>query len=161
RMYLLKTSEGTPNPATWPRWRGPLAYGQATADRTWLMGHQSRSGQPPLRPGCLGLCRYGVTRLLRSARRGLRSGGCRGGSAGRVSWVSGAGAGSEGWRLVLGTLVLLGTPWRVCCWGLLLSPVGRALALGLALSLARPGLVLVVQVEDLFGGGVAGGSAAA
>src|SRR5699024_7663616 len=30
------------NPATWPRWRGPLAYGQATADRTWLMGRQSR-----------------------------------------------------------------------------------------------------------------------
>ena len=34
RMYLLKTSEGTPKPATWPMWRGPLAYGQATADRT-------------------------------------------------------------------------------------------------------------------------------
>ena len=38
RMYLLKTSEGTPKPATWPMWRGPLAYGQATADRTWVMG---------------------------------------------------------------------------------------------------------------------------
>ena len=25
RMYRLKTSEGTPKPATWPRWRGPLA----------------------------------------------------------------------------------------------------------------------------------------
>ncbi len=37
RMYLLNTSEGTPNPATWPMWRGPLAYGQATADRTRLM----------------------------------------------------------------------------------------------------------------------------
>ena len=37
RMYRLKTSEGTPKPATWPMWRGPLAYGQATADRTWLM----------------------------------------------------------------------------------------------------------------------------
>src|SRR4051812_37024689 len=37
RMYLLKTSEGTPNPATWPMWRGPLAYGQATADRTCVM----------------------------------------------------------------------------------------------------------------------------
>ena len=34
RMYLLKTSEGTPKPATWPMWRGPLVYGQATADRT-------------------------------------------------------------------------------------------------------------------------------
>ena len=34
RMYLLKTSEGTPKPATWPMWRGPLAYGQATAERT-------------------------------------------------------------------------------------------------------------------------------
>ncbi len=38
RMYLLNTSEGTPKPATWPMWRGPLAYGQATADRTWVMG---------------------------------------------------------------------------------------------------------------------------
>ena len=38
RMYRLKTSEGTPKPATWPMWRGPLAYGQATADRTLLMG---------------------------------------------------------------------------------------------------------------------------
>ena len=37
RMYRLKTSEGTPKPATWPMWRGPLAYGQATADRTLLM----------------------------------------------------------------------------------------------------------------------------
>ena len=37
RMYRLKTSEGTPKPATWPMWRGPLAYGQATADRTWVM----------------------------------------------------------------------------------------------------------------------------
>jgi hypothetical protein len=26
-------SEGTPKPATWPMWRGPLAYGQATATR--------------------------------------------------------------------------------------------------------------------------------
>ena len=34
RMYRLNTSEGTPKPATWPMWRGPLAYGQATADRT-------------------------------------------------------------------------------------------------------------------------------
>src|SRR6478752_7609124 len=38
RMYRLKTSEGTPKPATWPMWRGPFAYGQATADRTLLMG---------------------------------------------------------------------------------------------------------------------------
>src|SRR6478609_7497245 len=37
RMYRLKTSEGTPKPATWPMWRGPLAYGQATADRTCVM----------------------------------------------------------------------------------------------------------------------------
>src|SRR6478736_63114 len=29
RMYRLKTSEGTPKPATWPMWRGPLVYGQA------------------------------------------------------------------------------------------------------------------------------------
>src|SRR5687768_4347941 len=26
-------SAGTPKPATWPMWRGPLAYGQATATR--------------------------------------------------------------------------------------------------------------------------------
>src|SRR5680860_1357981 len=32
-MYRLKTSDGTPNPATWPMCRGPLAYGQATAER--------------------------------------------------------------------------------------------------------------------------------
>ena len=38
RMYREKTSEGTPKPATWPMWRGPLAYGQATAERTWVMG---------------------------------------------------------------------------------------------------------------------------
>ena len=37
RMYRLKTSEGTPKPATWPMWRGPFAYGQATADSTLLM----------------------------------------------------------------------------------------------------------------------------
>ncbi len=37
RMYRLNTSEGTPKPATWPMWRGPLAYGQATADRTLLI----------------------------------------------------------------------------------------------------------------------------
>ncbi len=37
RMYRAKTSEGTPNPDTWPMWRGPFAYGQATAARTWLM----------------------------------------------------------------------------------------------------------------------------
>src|SRR4051794_26805038 len=47
RMYRLKTSEGTPNPATWPMWRGPLAYGQATADRTLLM-----SGDPMVRVAC-------------------------------------------------------------------------------------------------------------
>src|SRR5690242_12477372 len=33
RWYLANTSEGTPNPATWPMWRGPLAYGHATATR--------------------------------------------------------------------------------------------------------------------------------
>src|SRR4051812_25417895 len=44
RMYLLKTSEGTPKPATWPMWRGPLVYGQATADRTWLMASNPRRG---------------------------------------------------------------------------------------------------------------------
>src|SRR3954452_2308732 len=43
RMYLLNTSDGTPKPATWPMWRGPLAYGQATAlstfdGRTRVMG---------------------------------------------------------------------------------------------------------------------------
>src|SRR3954451_23403640 len=26
-------SDGTPKPATWPMWRGPLAYGHATATR--------------------------------------------------------------------------------------------------------------------------------
>src|SRR5215469_3150905 len=30
RWYRANTSEGTPKPATWPMWRGPLAYGQAT-----------------------------------------------------------------------------------------------------------------------------------
>ena len=25
RWYRLNTSDGTPNPATWPMWRGPLA----------------------------------------------------------------------------------------------------------------------------------------
>jgi hypothetical protein len=33
RMYREKTSEGTPKPETCPMWRGPLAYGQATAVR--------------------------------------------------------------------------------------------------------------------------------
>src|SRR5687768_11368894 len=50
RMYRLKTSEGTPNPATWPRWRGPLAYGQATAERTF-MGPDPRRHGSPSRPG--------------------------------------------------------------------------------------------------------------
>ena len=36
RMYRLKTSEGTPNPAMWPRCRGPFAYGQATAESTFI-----------------------------------------------------------------------------------------------------------------------------
>src|SRR3954453_20361764 len=35
RWYRLKTSDGTPKPATWPMWRGPLAYGQAPAVRMW------------------------------------------------------------------------------------------------------------------------------
>src|SRR6188508_2365476 len=46
RMYRLKTSEGTPNPATWPRWRGPLAYGQATAERTFMGPDPRRRRQP-------------------------------------------------------------------------------------------------------------------
>ncbi len=47
RMNLLKTSEGTPKPATWPMWRGPLVYGQATADRTWLMRSNPRCVPEP------------------------------------------------------------------------------------------------------------------
>jgi hypothetical protein len=31
-------SDGTPNPATWPMWRGPDAYGQATAARIFRGG---------------------------------------------------------------------------------------------------------------------------
>src|SRR6266436_5317488 len=31
-----RTSAGTAKPATWPMWRGPLAYGQAGATRTVL-----------------------------------------------------------------------------------------------------------------------------
>src|SRR5699024_7600028 len=45
RMYREKTSEGTPKPATWPMWRGPLAYGQATADRTVLIAVDSKGGR--------------------------------------------------------------------------------------------------------------------
>jgi hypothetical protein len=44
-------SEGTPGPATWPRCRGPLAYGQATATR---MRCGVRFGKSVLRAG-LGL----------------------------------------------------------------------------------------------------------
>ena len=51
RMYRLKTSEGTPNPATWPRWRGPLAYGQATAERTFMGPDPRRRRRPSSRPG--------------------------------------------------------------------------------------------------------------
>ncbi|GAA1709174.1 hypothetical protein GCM10009793_04040 [Brachybacterium phenoliresistens] len=51
RMYREKTSEGTPNPATWPMWRGPLAYGQATADRTVLMVDQSTDSRRGLAHG--------------------------------------------------------------------------------------------------------------
>src|SRR5947207_12064050 len=37
-------SDGTPGPATWPRWRGPLAYGQATATRIFCgVGVSARS----------------------------------------------------------------------------------------------------------------------
>jgi len=53
RMYRLKTSEGTPNPATWPRWRGPLAYGQATAESTFMrsiLGVGGGALAPPLGP---------------------------------------------------------------------------------------------------------------
>jgi hypothetical protein len=31
-------SDGTPNPATWPMWRGPAAYGHATATRIFWGG---------------------------------------------------------------------------------------------------------------------------
>src|SRR5699024_4042344 len=48
-MYRLNTSEGTPKPATWPMWRGPLAYGQATAERMWVMTPQLR-GRPRAPP---------------------------------------------------------------------------------------------------------------
>src|SRR3954471_7400008 len=33
RWYRAKTSAGTAKPATWPMWRGPLAYGHAGATR--------------------------------------------------------------------------------------------------------------------------------
>src|SRR3954454_16063589 len=33
RWERAKMSDGTPKPATWPMWRGPLAYGHATATR--------------------------------------------------------------------------------------------------------------------------------
>ena len=59
RMYRLKTSEGTPNPATWPRWRGPLAYGQATAERTF-MGPDPRRRRQPV-PRCPTTCNGSVT----------------------------------------------------------------------------------------------------
>src|SRR5205823_10366693 len=41
--YRLKTSDGTLNPATCPMCRGPLAYGQATAVRTWVLSTMSSS----------------------------------------------------------------------------------------------------------------------
>ena len=44
RWYRLNTSDGTPKPATWPMCRGPLAYGQATAVRTWVMRSSLVSG---------------------------------------------------------------------------------------------------------------------
>src|SRR5690606_24901161 len=48
RMCRLKTSDGTPKPATWPMWRGPLAYGHATAERMWVMvPDPSRPARPP------------------------------------------------------------------------------------------------------------------
>src|SRR5712691_11419097 len=36
RSKRASTSAGTAKPATWPMWRGPLAYGQAGATRTVL-----------------------------------------------------------------------------------------------------------------------------
>src|SRR6266851_8436042 len=36
RSKRARTSAGTANPATWPMWRGPLAYGHAGATRTVL-----------------------------------------------------------------------------------------------------------------------------
>src|SRR6476620_3117147 len=51
RMYRLNTSEGTPKPATWPMWRGPLVYGQATADRTRVMSASLVTGRHPVSPG--------------------------------------------------------------------------------------------------------------
>src|SRR5690625_4314690 len=50
RIYRLNTSEGTPKPATWPMWRGPFAYGQATAERMWVMTPQLRGRGPVARP---------------------------------------------------------------------------------------------------------------
>src|SRR3954471_24690582 len=41
RWYRAKMSDGTPGPATCPRCRGPLAYGQATATRIFFGGELS------------------------------------------------------------------------------------------------------------------------
>src|SRR6266699_2861649 len=38
RWYRAKMSDGTPGPATCPRCRGPLAYGQATATKIFCGG---------------------------------------------------------------------------------------------------------------------------
>src|SRR5689334_17858734 len=48
-------SDGTPNPATWPMWRGPLAYGHATATRIFgraAIGLHHRSRLPLARLDC-------------------------------------------------------------------------------------------------------------
>jgi hypothetical protein len=46
RMNRLKTSDGTPKPETWPMWRGPLAYGHATAVKMrWVMATSLSAGK--------------------------------------------------------------------------------------------------------------------
>jgi hypothetical protein len=52
-MDAVGDDVGTPKPATWPMWRGPLVYGQATADRTRVMGASLVTGRHPDLPGQL------------------------------------------------------------------------------------------------------------
>src|SRR5689334_16919991 len=60
RMYRLYTSEGTPKPATWPMWRGPFAYGHATADKPLVMpGILGSAEIRALRPAALELVEPG------------------------------------------------------------------------------------------------------
>src|ERR687895_243223 len=84
-------SDGTPKPATWPMWRGPFAYGHATATRIFCgvvdIGAHDTSG---LRPG-LGVSPCACTPPAADRQddeKGCRRRGCGGDERARAPTIA-------------------------------------------------------------------------